>query len=90
MCRCDVWLLLLLLAQGGTASVFTDRILSELNMYVLIAPWTSPISATELVFIISFFFVEFMLWPISETCSTYLGFLERQEERTRYVETSSF
>ena len=53
MCRCDVWLLLLL-AQSGTASVLTDRILSELNMYVLRAPWTSPISATKSVFIIIF------------------------------------
>jgi len=76
MCRCDVWLLLLL-AHSGTASVLTDRILSELNMYVLSAPWTSPISAAELVF-----FVEFKIWPSSETFSTCLGFLKKYEERT--------
>jgi len=75
MCRCDVWLLLLLLAQSGTASVLTDRILSELNMYVLIAPWTSPISATELVFIL--ILVEFKIWPISEKFPIYLGFLKK-------------
>jgi hypothetical protein len=49
MCRCDVWLmLLLLLAQSGTASVLTDRILSELNMQVLSDQWTCPISAHKI------------------------------------------